>query len=72
MAQIIHMIDPRRITERVFGGPHFGVFYIIGNYRVKCCQNGDVFDTRGLNDAWMESRNLAPIIYGDNRPTGQK
>lgn len=60
----ISMIDPRKINQRLFGGPYFGWFEIVSDNRVMCCINGDVFDTRGLWDAWMETRNLAPIIYG--------
>jgi len=55
-------IDPRRITE---GGPRFAQFWIlVSSNRMKCKKNGDVFDRRGLYDAYMERRNLAPIIKG--------
>jgi len=64
LATII-MIDPRRITDRSFGGPHFAEFDVISDLRVRCKKTGDVFDLRGLSDAWMESRNLAPIIKGN-------
>ena len=59
-----HFIDPRRISERLFGGPHFAEFFVLGPDRIICKRTGDVFDTRCLSDAWMEGRNLAPIIYG--------
>lgn len=57
-------IDPRRITDRLFGGPYFAKFRMINDWRALCEETGDVFDIRGLDDAWMESRNLAPIIQG--------
>ena len=62
--QTVHCIDPRRITERHFGGPRFATFFVLGPNRIICKKTGDVFDTRGLDDAWMEGRNLAPIIEG--------
>jgi len=61
-------IDPCRISERSFGGPHFRSFCQISPNRIMCLVNRDVFDTRGLHDAWMEGRNLAPIIYGKTVP----
>ena len=67
MTKIVYMVDPRKITERIFGGPQFGKFETITNDHVKCCKNGDVFDIRGLNEAWMESRNLAPLNYEENK-----
>ena len=57
-------IDPRRITATGSGGPHFGEFWWVSVDRIKCKRNGDVFDLRGLDDAFMERRNLAPIIKG--------
>ena len=60
----ITMIDPSRITDRLFGGPYFRRFNIVGGNRVACPNTGDVWDIRGLSDAWMEGRNLAPIIKG--------
>ena len=64
-------IDPRRITDRLFGGPNFAAFDQITPTRIRCQKTGDIFDTRGINDAWMEGRNLAPIIKG-NRKGGAK
>lgn len=66
MTGFIIMVDPRRISQRLFGGPHFAVFERAGEHRIKCVDNGDVFDTRGIGDAWMESRDLAPILRGGN------
>ena len=63
---IITHIDPRRITDRLFSGPHFADFEAITPTRIKCVRTGDVFDMRGIHDAWMEGRNLAPIIKGGN------
>ncbi len=55
-------IDPRKISQRSFGGPYFATFDRVGKHYIKCTKTGDVFYTREINAAWMESRDLAPIV----------
>lgn len=53
------------ITDFHFGGPYFCVFISIGHFRIRCVKTGDIFDKRGLYEAYTERRNLAPVIYGE-------
>lgn len=66
-AEYTIMIDPMRIAEFHFGGPHFKQFRVIHEHRVKCEETGGVWDIRGLPDACAEGRNLMPIIAGPGR-----
>lgn len=63
----ITMIDPMRITDRRFGGPQFKTFELIPDHRIKDPDTGDVFDVRGIAEAWHEGRNLMPILFGEGR-----
>jgi hypothetical protein len=61
----IKTIDPRRISERYFGGPHFAEFLRIeGTPRMICPKTADVFDMRAIAEAVSEGRNLAPVSRG--------
>ena len=59
----ITMLDPMLITS----GPHFKTFEAIPDHRVKDPDTGDVFDVRGIAEAWYEGRNLMPILFGEGR-----
>ncbi|RTL05378.1 hypothetical protein EKK58_08240 [Candidatus Dependentiae bacterium] len=64
----INFLDPQRITDRLFGGPHFKEFLKIdGTERVIDPQTGDVYLMSTINLGWEESFNVYPILCGPGR-----
>ena len=65
MSGLILAIDPERITERVFGGPHFIALERIEGRAdlVRHPKIGRVYSLAEVDVAWFESRNARPVIY---------
>lgn len=58
--KMVVCIDPRRITERLHGGPHFARFEMLSDDLIQCPRTGEIFSVSKLGVAWDESRNLDP------------
>lgn len=54
-------IDPERITDRMFGGPHFRAFLSDGE-TMTCPKTGKQWREADLHTAWMEGRNIPPLV----------
>jgi hypothetical protein len=55
---MIWTIDPERITERIFGGPHFRAFEEIEGGNLRCPKTGKVWSRAAIAAGWSESRNV--------------
>jgi len=62
--RMIAMIDPERITARIFGCPVFGNFYCDGIF-VRSLDGTKLWLESDIALAWWESRNCPPVILGE-------
>ncbi len=56
------MIDPERITQRLFGGPYFEAMERLNWSLVRHPISHEVYDMREVGAAWWESRKARPFI----------
>ena len=61
----IPTIDPERITDRLFGGPHFISMDVASEVLgiLRHPKSGRVYMAREISVAWWEGRNAREAIY---------
>ena len=59
--KMVWTADPERITDRIFGGPHFRAMEDIGGNHLRCPKTGKVWDRSAMDVAWAESRNCPAL-----------
>lgn len=58
---LVVTIDPERITQRLFGGPHLRTLNRLEGGLLQCPKTKKVWDHADFEKAWMEGYDVPPV-----------
>ncbi len=58
---MIYTLDPERITDRMFGGPHLRAFVALDGDKMQCPKTGKVWSRKAMAAAWQDGVNCPAV-----------